>query len=165
MEALVFQSRYLYWGHFWIRICSRFLESHVQENTDLKSQTMEIITTINLKAYFCFSTLGQSRYPNPEELKFAQRLSGRWRRYKMLSLLLNIFAEFHGAEARSSAEALCDCISSKLIKNQRLGFPSYNKQVVFIIFIRLFRLEQPRRNVCSFLLRQIVCEWWTNKRR
>lgn len=48
----------------------------------------------------------------------------------MLSLFLTVFAEFHGAEARSSAEALIDCISSNVIKNRRFGFPFYNKQVV-----------------------------------
>lgn len=47
-----------------------------------------------------------------------------------LSLFLTIFAEFHGAEARSSAEAPCDCIVSDLIKNRRCGFRSYDKQGV-----------------------------------
>lgn len=55
---------------------------------------MEIISRINLKAYFYFSTLDPSRYPSPEELKFAQRLSGRWRRYKKPSLLLIYLQNF-----------------------------------------------------------------------
>lgn len=58
-------------------ICSCFLEIQVEENTGLKGQTMEIISTINMKAYCCFSTLDPSRCPNREELKFAQRHSER----------------------------------------------------------------------------------------
>ena len=41
-------------------------------------------------------------------------------------MFLIIFAEFHGAEARSSAEALGDCISSNVIKNRRFDFALYN---------------------------------------